>query len=227
VRVAEGLVSQSVELPGGELRILQPEEAADLPDDGPVEWAPVAPYWAVLWRSGVALARELEGVELEGGRSSARARRALAGRRVVELGCGLAVPSIAAARAGASVLATDVSTEALALAKRNARANGVRIETAALDWADPGAVAARAPSVELLAGRDRFDLVLAADVLYERPAVAALLDLLPRLAREAWLADPGRSAAGAFLEQASRRWPVDTRVRGVVRIHRLRFSSPP
>jgi predicted nicotinamide N-methyase len=201
VRVTEGLVSQSVDLPGGELRILQPEEAAELPDDGPVEWAPVAPYWAVLWRSGVALARELEGEEL-------------GGLRVVELGCGLAVPSIAAARAGASVLATDVSPEALALAKRNARANGVRIETTAFDWEAPGNLAP-------------FDLVLAADVLYERSAVAPLLSLLPRLAPEALLADPGRPAAGAFLEQASRRWPVDTRVRGVVRIHRLRFSSPP
>jgi predicted nicotinamide N-methyase len=212
--VAEGLVSKSVELPGGELRILQPEEAADLPDDGPVEWAPVAPYWAVLWRSGVALARELEG-------------EALAGRRLVELGCGLAVPSIAAARAGASVLATDVSPEALALAKRNARENDVRIETAAIDWADPGAAARPVPGAVPLAGRDRFDLVVAADVLYERSAVAPLLSLLPRLAPEAWLADPGRPAAGAFLEQANRRWPVDTRVRGVVRIHRLRFSSPP
>jgi predicted nicotinamide N-methyase len=201
VRVTEGLVSQSVDLPGGKLRILQPEEAAELPDDGPVEWAPVAPYWAVLWRSGVALARELEG---EG----------LGGLRVVEVGCGLAVPSIAAARAGASVLATDVSREALALAKRNARANGVRIETTTFDWEAPGNLAP-------------FDLVLAADVLYERSAVAPLLSLLPRLAPEALLADPGRPAAGAFLEQASRRWPVDTRVRGVVRIHRLRFSSPP
>ena len=80
------LVSQSIELPGGELRLLQPDEAAELPDAGAVEWAPIAPYWAVLWRSGVALARELDRVELRG-------------LRVVELGCGLAVPSIAAARA--------------------------------------------------------------------------------------------------------------------------------
>ena len=199
--VAVRLIGQSVDLAGGELRILQPEEAAELPDDGPVEWAPVAPYWAVLWRSGVELARELEHEEL-------------GGRRVVELGCGLALPSIAAARAGASVLATDMAPEALALAKRNARTNGVRIETTTFDWEAPGDLAP-------------FDLVLAADVLYERSAAAPLLDLLPRLAPEAWLADPGRPAAGAFLEQASLRWPVETRVRGVVRIHRLRFSSPP
>jgi predicted nicotinamide N-methyase len=216
--VTEGLVSQSVDLPGGELRILQPEVAAELPDDGPVDWAPIAPYWAVLWRSGVALAREVEGERLSG-------------LRVVELGCGLAVPSIAAARGGASVLATDVSREALALAKRNARANGVQIATAAIDWAKRDAAAPSGPldatSADVLARHGPFDLVLAADVLYKRDAVAPLLALLPRLAPEALLADPGRPAAGAFLEQASRRWPVDTRVRGVVRIHRLRFASPP
>ena len=149
----------------------------------------------------MALARELDGV-------------ALRGLRVVELGCGLAVPSIAAARAGAAVLATDACAEALALVARNAHANDVRIETATVDWAEPDELVRRAP----------FDLVLAADVLYERASVAPLLSLLPRLAPEAWLADPGRPAAGAFLEQAGRRWPVETRVRDVVRIHRLQLG---
>jgi predicted nicotinamide N-methyase len=180
--------------------VLQPEESAGLPDAGAVEWAPLAPYWSVLWRSGVALAHELEGVPLRG-------------RRVVELGCGLAVPSLAAARAGADVLATDEDAEALTLVDRNAAANDVRVETATVDWAQPDELVGRAP----------FDLVLAADVLYERASVA-LLALLPRLAPEVWLADPGRPAAGAFLEQAGRRWNVETRVRGVVRIHRLLAS---
>jgi predicted nicotinamide N-methyase len=199
--VPDELVTQSIELPSGELRVLQPEEAAELPDAGAVEWAPLAPYWAVLWRSGVALARELDG---EG----------LRGLHVVELGCGLAVPSIAAARAGATVLATDSCAEALELVARSAEANGVRVETAAVDWAEPDELLRRAP----------FDLVLAADVLYERASVARLLSLLLRLAPSAWLADPGRPAAGAFLEQASRRWQVETRVRGVVQLHRLRFG---
>jgi predicted nicotinamide N-methyase len=199
--VPEELVRQSIDLPSGELRVLQPQEAAALPDAGAVEWAPVAPYWSVLWRSGVALARELDGV-------------ALHGLRVVELGCGLAVPSIAAARAGATVLATDSCAEALALAERNAHANDVQIETATVDWAEPDELVGRAP----------FDLVLAADVLYERASVAPLLSLLPRLAPEAWLADPGRPAAAAFVEQAVRRWPVETRVRDVVRVHRLRLG---
>ncbi len=199
--VPEELVSRSVELASGELRLLQPQESAALPDTGPVEWAPLAPYWSVLWRSGVALAHELDGI-------------ALRGLRVVELGCGLAVPSIAAARAGAAVLATDACAEALPLVARNAHANDVHIETATVDWAEPDELVKRAP----------FDLVLAADVLYERASVAPLLSLLPRLAPEAWLADPGRPAAGAFVEQAGRRWPIETRVRDVVRIHRLRLG---
>jgi predicted nicotinamide N-methyase len=180
--------------------VLQPREAAELPDAGAVEWAPVAPYWAVLWRSGVALARELDGAEL-------------GGRRVVELGCGLAVPSLAAARAGAGVLATDASPHALELVARNADVNGVTVETAPVDWTEPDELVACGP----------FDLVLAADVLYERASVAPLLSLLPRLAPETWLADPGRPAAGAFLDAAARRWRIDSRMRGVVRVHRMQL----
>jgi predicted nicotinamide N-methyase len=198
---AEELVTQSIELPNGELRLLQPREAADIPDSGPVEWAPIAPYWSILWRSGVALACELDGVPLRG-------------MRVLELGCGLAVPSIAAARAGAAVLATDNCPEALTLAGRNAKANEARIETAIVDWREPADLVGRAP----------FDLVLAADVLYERASVALLLALLPRLGPEAWVAEPGRPAAAAFVEQAHRRWRVETRVRDVVRVHRLQFA---
>lgn len=198
----EELVTHEIELPGGELRILQPAEAAEIPDDHQVEWAPLAPYWSVLWRSGVALGRELAGQDLRG-------------VHTVELGCGLAVPSIAAAWAGAVALATDGDIDALALVERNAHENGVRVETAAVDWAEPDELVDRGP----------FDLVLACDVLYERPSVAMLLELLPRLAPLAWIADPARPAADAFWEQARRRWRVeDLGMRGVVGLHRIRFD---
>jgi predicted nicotinamide N-methyase len=191
-------VRRRVSLPDGELQLLQPDEAAELPDDGPVEWAPLVPYWAVLWRSGVALGRELAGSRL-------------AGLRVAELGCGLGVPSLAAARAGASVLATDESAEALELVEGNARENGLSVETARVDWGAADELVARGP----------FDLVLAADVLYERASVALLLSLLPRLGREVLLADPGRAVAGAFHEQLSSRWSVATSIRDGIEIHRL------
>ena len=197
----DNLVRRTIELPSGELHVLQPEGADELPDDGAVEWAPAVPYWAVLWRSGMTLAREVDGLTL-------------AGERVVELGCGLGLPSVAAARRGAAVLATDMDAEALAFANRNALANDVRIETARVQWASPAELIRRGP----------FDLVLASDVLYERASVARLLSLLPRLAPRALVADPGRPPADAFVEQAKRRWPLETRTRGVVRVHRLRLD---
>jgi predicted nicotinamide N-methyase len=202
--VEDELVTQEVELPGDPLRVLQPSESAELPDDGPVEWAPLVPYWSVLWRSGVALGRELEG-------------QPLAGRRVVELGCGLAVPSLVAARAGAAVLATDAEPEALELVARNAELNGVEVETAVVDWTSTAAT-------EELAARGPFDTVLAADVLYERPTVARMLALLPRLAPVAWIADPARPTTAVFLEQARERgWAIDSVSRGVIDVHRIRM----
>lgn len=195
------LVEQTIDLPRGALRVLQPRESAELPDDGPVEWAPVAPYWSVLWRSGVALAREVDGLDL-------------GGKRVVELGCGLALPSLAAARAGAEALATDGDREALPLVERNASLNGVAVETAMAEWAAPDDLVRRAP----------FDLVLAADVLYERHSVAPLLRLLPRLAPEASIADPGRGAGEAFMEEAERRWRLRSDERGFVRLVRVAFD---
>jgi predicted nicotinamide N-methyase len=198
--VQEELVTHRIELATGEMLLLQPAEAAEIPDDHQVEWAPIAPYWSVLWRSGVALARQLE-------------EETLRGLRVVELGCGLAAPSIAAARGGADVIATDGDSDALELVVRNAEANDVQVEIDMVDWGDPDEFVKRGP----------FDLVLGSDILYERPSVALLLELLPRLAPVAWIADPGRPAAEAFLDEAKRRWSVETTRRGVVRLHRIRM----
>ena len=94
---------------------------------------------------------------------------------MLELGCGLGLPSLAAALAGGRVLATDWSPQAIELLEENAERNGAALETALVDWADPAAIVERAP----------WDLVLAADVLYERRNVAPLLDLLPRLSTSA------------------------------------------
>jgi predicted nicotinamide N-methyase len=196
--VDDEYVVTPVRLRRSDLRIRQPAESASLPDDGGVEWAPLAPYWSVLWRSGVALARELDGARL-------------AGKRIVELGCGLGLPSLAAARAGARVLATDSDPEAVALVEANARDNGIGLEAMAVDWRVADALVARRP----------FDLILAADVLYERPHVDSLLDLLPRLGRKACIADPGREHAGPFLGRARRRWAIDTQRRGIVSLHWL------
>jgi len=197
--LADDLVERRIAVGRGELTLLQPAESAQLPDDGGVEWAPIAPYWSVLWRSGVALA-------------GAVADAGLDGTRVLELGCGLALPSIAAARAGARALATDADPEALELVDRNAGLNGAQVDTAVVDWVDAGA----------LADSGAVDLVLAADVLYEDASVAPLLELFDALGAEVWLADPGRAPARRLLELARPTWTIASTQAGIVTIYRLR-----
>jgi predicted nicotinamide N-methyase len=145
--------------------------------------------------------------------------RSLRGARTLELGCGLALPSIAAARAGGRVTATDWSQEAVELAAANAERNGASVQAEVQSWAEPEALVERAP----------WDLVLAADVLYERASVGLLLELLPRLvgARgEVWLADPGRKSAEEFIERADRifeRRSIRSAKQPRVHVHRLRL----
>ena len=194
IRVIEAVVS----LGERDVLLLRPEDSESLIDDEAFAREEFLPYWAELWPSAVALARTV-------------ARRRLNGRRVTELGCGLALPSIAAALAGADVLATDWSPQAVALARRNAYRNGIRLETAICDWTAPAKLVAGAP----------WDLVLASDVLYERRNVDVLLRLLPRLVAargEVLLADPGRPALAAFLECAGAAWDVADVEGGVYRL---------
>jgi len=178
------LVEEVVPLaPGRELAILRPRDSEALLDEHAFEDDEFLPYWAELWPSGVALARAI-------------ATRSLKGATVLELGCGLGLPSLAAALAGGRVLATDWSTAAIELLTTNAERNGATLETAVISWAAPDAVLERAP----------FDLVLASDVLYERRNLPVLAELLPRLGREVLLADPGRAALEDFLAQLPPVW---------------------
>jgi len=91
------------------------------------------------------------------------------------------------------VLATDHYEAALDFTIHNVRTNlDLAPEVAVLDW--------RQPSMQ---GLGTFDLVLAADVLYERKNAAALADLVPKLLApggEAIFADPRRDEAPNFLE---------------------------
>jgi predicted nicotinamide N-methyase len=185
------LAEETVTLGDRALEILRPRDGESLLDeDAFATRDEYLPYWVELWPSGLALARALHG-------------RALRGARVVELGCGLALPSIAAAIAGGRVLATDWSAEAVALAMENARRNGVEIDADVVSWYAPDELVERGP----------WDLVLAADVLYEARNVPVLEELLPRLTGdhgEVWLADPGRPAGEDFLVRAHEHWLVRT-----------------
>lgn len=140
------------------------------------------PYWAELWPSATALARRLS-------------RENLAGKQVIELGCGVGLPTVAAIERSAHALATDHYEAALDFASYNARVNlGHEPETRLLDW--------RTPRLGELKGS--FDLVFAADVLYERGNVPLLVGLIPGLLKPgaaALIADPRRNPAPDFLKE--------------------------
>src|SRR3954467_8506118 len=136
------IVEEIVPLAARGAAVLPPRVPEDLIDEHAFEEDEFLPYWAELWPSGVALAKAV-------------APRALKGARVLELGCGLGLPSIAAARAGGRVLAVDWSSAAIDLLATNAARNGVAVESAAVSWDAPEPLLERAP----------FELVLAADVL--------------------------------------------------------------
>lgn len=197
------LVEEVVPLHGGELTVMRPRDSEALIDEEAFEREELMPYWAELWPSGVALARAV-------------ASLSLGGRRVLELGCGgLALPSIVAARSGARVLATDWAPDALELARSNAERNGATIAVERAAWGAPEPLVERAP----------WDLVLAADVLYERRNLDVLIPLLERLGDEIWLADPGRPPLEDFLARVAPGWTVRTTTDPVtpsVTVHRLR-----
>jgi predicted nicotinamide N-methyase len=203
------VIAERIALPGAEVELLRPPDAEALLSEEAFEHEEFLPYWAELWASAVALAHDVS-------------MRSLRGRRTLELGCGLGLPSIAAALAGGRVLATDWSPDAIEATAANAERNDADVETLCCSWAEPKPLVERAP----------WQLVLASDVLYEARNVEQLLDLLPRLVDETGLvllADPGRVPADRFLTQAAEQgWTIRSiaspRARRVL-IHRLRRAG--
>ncbi len=142
------------------------------------------PYWADVWPSAIALA---ERVAKENG----------AGRRFLELGCGAGFVCAAAAQVGFEVLATDYYAEALEFTWLNLRRNGLPgPATRVVDWRD------------FPADLVQFDLVAAADVLYEREYPALVASAYQKALAPGGLgllADPGRRGAGPFVVECQAR----------------------
>jgi predicted nicotinamide N-methyase len=131
------------------------------------------PYWAHLWSGAHVLAAAVP----------------RGGGRAVELGCGLGLPGLVAARRGATVTFVDRERAPLTFVRASARANGLDAVDLVVADLTTGAL------------RGRFDLVLLAEVLYDRaafPAIARAIAaaLAPR--GVALLADGARIDTRAF-----------------------------
>lgn len=124
-----------------------------------------APYWAYGWGGGAVLARHI-----------AEHPHIVRGRRVLDLGTGSGLVAIVAARAGAtSVVAADIDENAIAAARLNAAANGVKLDLIHADLLD-GAP----PAVDIVLAGDLFyDVTLAKRALaYFETCRAAGIDVL-------------------------------------------------
>jgi predicted nicotinamide N-methyase len=140
------------------------------------------PYWAYLWPGAYLLAEAVA------------AERWVKGTPALEIGCGLGLAGLVGATRGLNVCFTDYDDAPLEFVARSARANGLdpsRYATRLLDWREPSA--------------EKFSVILAADVLYERRLVPLVVDVLDAMLAPggvALVAGPYRVADEGFPAQA-------------------------
>lgn len=180
------------------LRLITHESALWSSDEGwlaRLGWS--LPFWAFAWPGGQVLARYLIDHP-----------SVVRGQRVLDFGCGGAIEAIAAMQCGAqSVMANDIDPRALVAAALNAELNHVALQTTAED----------------LRGQvdDRFDVVLAGDMIYEEALTATVLPWLEVLARRGvsvLVGDAGRIALPDCYEVlAEYDAPFDGDLRGTTR----------
>jgi predicted nicotinamide N-methyase len=137
------------------------------------------PYYAHLWPAARALVTWM-----------AERRQLWPGQRVLELGCGLGLPSMTAAKLGANVFACDFHPDNGAFLVLNAARNEAPVHVFTMDWGRP-------------ALRSRFDVILGSDLVYEKPMVEPLFRGVQTLLAPGGrfiLADPGRPTFDAAVE---------------------------
>jgi predicted nicotinamide N-methyase len=134
------------------------------------------PLVGTIWPSGVVLAEAVAGMNLQH-------------KRILEIGCGLALASLLAHRGGHDVTASDYNPFADILLKENAKLNELSpVKFRTLSFQDP------------FQG-DPFDLIVASDVMYEPGCGAYLIKFLQSALTkdgEAIFVDPGRAHVGKF-----------------------------
>ncbi|MEM7658012.1 MAG: 50S ribosomal protein L11 methyltransferase, partial [Bacteroidota bacterium] len=180
------LASQHLQLGGQTIEIQYPsdpdpllDELIDRGSEDPEVQDERIPYWADVWPSAIGMAQFL-----------AKHPALVQQQQVIELGCGVALPSITGAKLGAGrVIMTDYLPAALEMAAYNWGLNGLPDpELSTLDW--------RTPETHL-----QSDVVLASDVIYEARNSDSLLNAFQVLCRPSgtiiW-SEPGRPLGESF-----------------------------
>ena len=157
------------------------------------------PLFGLLWPSAAHLAARMA------------LRPVLAGERILEVGCGLALASLVGHRRGADVTASDCHPLAQAFLAENLRLNGLLpMKYRHGHWGAAGAlavdvaVAQASPLPADLPVQGLFDLIIGSDLLYERDDEGHLAHFIGAHASaqaEVWIIDPDRGNRAAFNRQ--------------------------
>lgn len=160
------------------------------------------PLFGVIWPSGLALAHELD-------------QFPIAGKRILEVGCGIGLSSLVLKHRGANITASDHHPLAEEFLRHNTALNGLPpIDFHNAPWVGPN------PAL------GRFDLIIGSDLLYERGhpcLLAAFLAAHAKQTSQILLADPGRNRCGQF----GRRMALQGYQRSEKRIAFASSEAPP
>lgn len=148
------------------------------------------PYFGVMWEAGIGLSQVLT-------------PEMCAGKKILEIGCGLALPSFVATKHGAKVIATDFHADVPLFLEKNQNDNAVHFQYQIMNW--------RNEIERTKTDLGTFDIVLGSDILYESQhpeQVAKALIAFLNPGGKIILADPGRAYVQKFvLAMRELGWP--------------------
>lgn len=147
----------------------------------------LCPYFGVVWPAARGLSEYLASLPME----------TFKDQRVLELGCGLAVPGMVVAKLGGQVVATDFHPEVPRFLEKNILLNSIQgLEYRAVNWEKDHAQLGK------------FSWVIGSDILYERgypDTLAEALSLLTHPGGKIVIADPGRPYLQNFVDAMKRK----------------------
>ena len=156
-----------------------PDGVAEALGIGSASW----PIFGVVWPSSVVLAHFMFDYDTDA-------------KRVLEIGCGMALSSLLLNKQNADITATDYHPEVEPFLERNVLLNGdTQIAYEQVDWADAD------DNLGL------FDLIIGSDLLYEDQHIELLASFIERHAKpncEAIIVDPGRGRKNKLIKQMVR-----------------------
>jgi predicted nicotinamide N-methyase len=139
------------------------------------------PYWAELWDSSLAIIDFLAEI---------LPRFDIPRLSVLDLGCGMGLTGAVAAAMGAKVMFADLEPDALLFARLNAIEHEGRVRTRRLNW-------------QTARLTEQFDLIIGADILYDKTQWAHLEPFWRghlRRGGTVLLGEPGRQTGDLFLD---------------------------